>query len=145
MATLKTKALHNITSQVPLINIKDGLVCMRFMQEVRTFINNQLKNIRSWASDTQCQECIQRLKIEREYLTIQDRMLRTGEAIVHASIELVKGYEREIGYLINGIGIVLSTVQVVAGACIICLWFGQIYCNTRFSMPISIYHQWLCS
>lgn len=59
-------------------------------------------------------ECIQNLKQEHEYLTIQVRMLRTGEAAIHASVELVKNGEIW-GYIVNGVGVVLSGLQVIAG------------------------------
>ncbi|WP_326930175.1 DUF4225 domain-containing protein [Erwinia tracheiphila] len=74
--------------------------------------------IRSDSTDAQCQECIQNLKKENEYLTIQDRMLRAGTAAVHASVQLVKNGDFW-GYVINGVGVVLSGMQVIAGVSVI--------------------------
>ncbi|MFB9086225.1 DUF4225 domain-containing protein [Erwinia tracheiphila] len=57
-------------------------------------------------------------KKENEYLTIQDRMLRAGTAAVHASVQLVKNGDFW-GYVINGVGVVLSGMQVIAGVSVI--------------------------
>ncbi|WP_256371771.1 DUF4225 domain-containing protein [Erwinia tracheiphila] len=61
---------------------------------------------------------MQNLKKENEYLTIQDRMLRAGTAAVHASVQLVKNGDFW-GYVINGVGVVLSGMQVIAGVSVI--------------------------
>lgn len=71
--------------------------------------------IRISTSDDKCQECIQNLKQEAQNLKIQDRMLRTGEAVFSSSVKFYHNYEKIIGYVINGIGVVLGTVQLVAG------------------------------
>lgn len=82
---------------------------------MRGFARLQLHTIRNSTSDDQCQECIQNLKQESQYLKIQDRMLRTGEAVVSSSVQFYHDHEKVIGYVINGIGVVLSGLQIVAG------------------------------
>uniref|UniRef100_UPI001FF0DCBC DUF4225 domain-containing protein n=1 Tax=Pantoea ananas TaxID=553 RepID=UPI001FF0DCBC len=48
-------------------------------------------------------------------MKIQDRMLRTGEAVVSSSVQFYHDHEKVIGYVIDGIGVVLSGMQIVAG------------------------------
>ncbi|PWC10281.1 DUF4225 domain-containing protein [Brenneria corticis] len=115
MANLEAQNLRSTVYAVSAFNIKDGLTRVRFQTEIQAFIDTQLRTIRNSNSQSECQECLQNLKIERDYLLIQDRMLRSGQAVIHASVELIKGYEKEIGYIINGIGVVVGVFQVVVG------------------------------
>ncbi|MBN9928892.1 DUF4225 domain-containing protein [Pantoea agglomerans] len=98
--------------------LKDGFNRLQFQDNVKAFVNSQLNVIRSDSTDDQCQECIQNLKKENEYLTIQDRMLRAGTVAVHASVQLVRNGDFW-GYVINGVGVVLSGMQVIAGVSVI--------------------------
>lgn len=114
MANAEANELISVAKTISLIHLNDGFVRMEFQDNVQAFINAQMGVIRSGDNDKVCQECIQNLKQEREYLTIQDRMLRSGQAAIHTSIKLVKNGEIW-GYIINGIGVVLSGLQVAAG------------------------------
>lgn len=114
MANLQANQLYKTANTVALFHLKDGYARMQFQDDVKSFIDAQVSTIRSDTSDQSCMECIQNLKQEHEYLTIQDRMLRTGEAAIHASVELVKNGEIW-GYIVNGVGVVLSGLQVIAG------------------------------
>ena len=91
---------------------------MQFQDDVKAFVNAQIQVIRSNSTDDQCQQCIQNLKKENEYLTIQDRMLKAGTAVVHASVQVVKNGDIW-GYVINGVGVVLSGLQVIAGVSVV--------------------------
>lgn len=115
MATLEANKLTSQANVLSMVHLKEGLSRLQFQQEVKIFIDTQLNKIKSSNSDQECQECIQNLKIEQDYLTVQDRMLRSGEAVVHASVKLVKGYQSELGYIINGIGVVTGAFQVLTG------------------------------
>ncbi|WP_147198908.1 DUF4225 domain-containing protein [Pantoea sp. CCBC3-3-1] len=118
MANAEANQLLAHANHLSLIYLKDGLNRLQFQDDVKAFVNAQLNIIRSGSSDEQCQNCIQNLKKENEYLTIQDRMLRAGTAAVHASVELVK--KGDIwGYVINGVGVVLSGLQVIAGVSVV--------------------------
>ncbi|MDJ0091642.1 DUF4225 domain-containing protein [Pantoea allii] len=118
MAHAEANQLLSNANHLSHIYLKDGFNRLRFQDNVKAFVNAQLNVIRSGSTDDQCQECIQNLKKENEYLTIQDRMLRAGTAAVHASVQLVKKGDFW-GYVINGVGVVLSGMQVIAGVSVI--------------------------
>lgn len=116
MANLEANKLVNIASAISLVHLKDGILRMKFRDEVRDYAALQLNTIRSSTNDEQCQECIQNLKLESENLSIQDRMLRTGQATISSSVKFYHDNEKIIGYVIDGIGVVLSGLQIIAGA-----------------------------
>lgn len=118
MAHAEANQLLSNANHLSHIYLKDGFNRLQFQDNVKTFVNAQLNVIRSGSTDDQCQECIQNLIKENEYLTIQDRMLRAGTAAVHASVQLVKNGDFW-GYVINGVGVVLSGMQVIAGVSVI--------------------------
>ncbi|MEW5290935.1 DUF4225 domain-containing protein [Erwinia papayae] len=114
MANLEASALASTANFVSNIHLKDGLIRMNFQDEITGFINAQISTIQNSTSDDECQQCIQNLKKEHESLSLQDRMLVTGEAVLHASVQLVNN-GKFWGYVMNGVGIVLSSFQVLAG------------------------------
>lgn len=116
MENLQANQLLRLASNLSLIHLRDGMLRMRFHDEVRSFANLQLKTIRSATSDEQCKECIQNLKQEAVNLTLQDRMLRSGQATISSSVKFYHDNEKAIGYVIDGIAVVLSGLQIVAGA-----------------------------
>ncbi|RRZ86998.1 DUF4225 domain-containing protein [Erwinia sp. 198] len=118
MAHAEANQLLSNANHFSHLYLKDGFNRLRFQDDVKAFVNAQLNLVRSDSTDAQCQECIQNLKKENEYLTIQDRMLRAGTAAVHASVQLVRNGDFW-GYVINGVGVVLSGLQVIAGVSVI--------------------------
>lgn len=118
MANAEANHLLGNAIQLSFIHLKNGFTRLQFQDDVRSFINVQLNIIRSGAPEHECQQCIQNLKKENEYLAIQDRMLRAGTAAVYASVKLIKN-EDIWGYVINGVGVVLSGLQVIAGVSVI--------------------------
>ncbi|WP_067702718.1 DUF4225 domain-containing protein [Erwinia sp. ErVv1] len=119
MANLQANQLYSIANTLSLLHIQDALLRINFKDEIQSFITLQLDVIRSASTDNECQACIQNLKQEHEYLTIQDRMLRSGHAVVSASVQFYHDHEKIIGYVIEGIGVVLGGLQMVAGATLI--------------------------
>lgn len=115
MANLEARQLINIATTLSHFHLKDALLRVKFQDEVREFARLQLRTIHTAASDEQCQSCIQNLKQESHSLKVQDRMLRTGEAVVSSSVKFYHDHEKVIGYVIDGIGVVLSGVQIAAG------------------------------
>jgi len=115
MANLEANQLVNIATTLSQFHLRDALLRVKFQDEVRQFARLQLQAIRTSTSDNECQQCIQNLKQESQYLKIQDRMLRTGEAVISSSVQFYNDHEKVIGYVINGIGVVLSGLQIVAG------------------------------
>ncbi|WP_230957763.1 DUF4225 domain-containing protein [Pantoea ananatis] len=86
MASLEANHLVNVATSLSQFHLKDALVRLKFQDEVREFSRSQLQTIRTATSDDKCQECIQNLKQETQNLKIQDRMLRTGEAVVSSDL-----------------------------------------------------------
>lgn len=115
MAQIDANSLWNIATQVAGIHLKDGLTRIRFLDEIKAFINAQLTGIKQAKDDNVCNECIKNLKAERENLQIQDRMLRTGEAYVVAAVKLYEKNEKIVGYVISGIGVIVGGLQIAGG------------------------------
>ncbi len=114
MAHAQANQLLSTTNHLSLIHLSDGYNRIQFQDEVKIFVNAQMDTIRSGATDEECQQCIQNLKEEHRNLMRQDQLLRTGQAALHASLKFVQQGDFW-GYVINGVGVVLSGLQVVAG------------------------------
>lgn len=115
MANAETNSLMNTAIAVSAFHLSDALTRVRFQEEVRDFARRQINVIRNNANDEECQRCIQNIREERDNLLIQDRMLRTGESVVTASIKIYQENEKVVGYIIDGIGVAVSGLQIVAG------------------------------
>lgn len=114
MANLEAQQLYNKANEVSLIHLKNGFTQMNFMDDVRRFIDHQLKTIRSANSEVICQECLTSLQKEHKNISIQDQMLRSGQAALHASVQFIHS-DGVWHWIINGVGVVLGSLQVVAG------------------------------
>jgi hypothetical protein len=76
----------------------------------------QMKTIeRNSDNEWICKNKIQTIREEDNSLRIQDRMLRTGEAKLTAAIHIYHENEKVIGYIIQGVGIVVGAFQVLGG------------------------------
>lgn len=115
MARAEVNSLMNSALAVSSEHLKDALTRVRFQDEVRHFAYHQMDVIRHSNDDKQCQLCIQVIRAERDNLLIQDRMMRTGEAVLTASVRFYQENEKVIGYIIDGIGVVLGGMQVIGG------------------------------
>ena len=118
MANLEAQQLYSRANEVSLIHLKDGFTQMAFQDEVKSFIDAQLGTIRSSSSEAECQQCITYLQEEHKNLSIQDQMLRSGQAALHASVQFIKN-DKVWHWIINGVGVVLGGLQVLAGAGIV--------------------------
>lgn len=114
MANLEAQQLYSKANEVSLIHLKDGFTQMAFQDDVKRFIDAQLGTIKASSSADECQQCLIHLQEEHKNLSIQDQMLRSGQAALHASVQFIKS-DNVWHWIINGVGIVLSTMQVVAG------------------------------
>ena len=115
MAQAETNGLMNTALAVSAYHLHDPLTRVRFQESVKRFALSQINIIRNSSDDKHCQQCIQTIRQERENLLIQDRMLRTGEAMLTASVRFYRENEKIIGYIIDGIGVVLGGMQVIGG------------------------------
>jgi hypothetical protein len=114
MANLEARQLYNEANFASLIYLKDGLTRLNFIDEINTYINNQLEFIRLAKTESECLECLHNLKKERDYISIQERLLQTGEATLQASVEFIKN-DDVWHWIINGVGVVLGSAQLIAG------------------------------
>lgn len=118
MANLEARQLSKLASTLADRHLKNAFVRSNFKDDIQNFIAHQLQSIRSAKSDSQCQQCVSNLQQERAWLDTQDRQLSMGNAQVVASAQLVE--KNGIwGYVINGVGIVLSGMQTLAGVAFI--------------------------
>ena len=118
MANLEAQQLYSRANEVSLIHLKDGFTQMAFQDEVKSFIDAQLNTIRSSNSEAECQQCLMYLQEEHNNLSRQDQMLRSGQAALHASVQFIKSDE-VWHYVINGVGVILGSLQVIAGVGVI--------------------------
>jgi len=115
MGNIEANQLVKVANNLSHIHLNDVVVRRKFYDEVRAFVNLQLNMIRSSTNDEQCKECIQNLQQESHNLNLQGKMLRSGQAAISLSAKFYHDHEKIIGYIIDGIGVVLSGVQIVAG------------------------------
>ncbi|EOL9077460.1 DUF4225 domain-containing protein [Cronobacter malonaticus] len=115
MANAEVNGLMNTAFTISSFHLKDALTRIRFQNDIRNFAYRKLDVIRISTDDKECQACIQSIREQRDNLLIQDRMLRTGEAALTASVRFYRENEKIIGYIIDGIGIVLGGVQIITG------------------------------
>lgn len=115
MANNEANQLIKIANAVALKHLKDAMVRVRFQKEIKEFIGLQLNAISISSSEEKWKECLQNIKQEHHYLSLQDNMLKTGKAVISTSVKFYHDHEKVIGYVINGIGVVVSGLQIVAG------------------------------
>ncbi|WP_316389593.1 hypothetical protein [Enterobacter cloacae] len=94
----------NTALAVSGFHIKDALTRIRFQDNVRAFGKYQLATIRNSATEQECQLCIQNIRAENSNLKIQDRMLRTGESVLTASVRIYEENGKYFGYVIDFVG-----------------------------------------
>jgi hypothetical protein len=114
MAHAEANQLLNTANHLSMIHLLNGYNRTQFQEEMKVFVNAQIETIKSGCSDDECQQCIQNLKEERKNLVTQDHLIRTRQATLQASVQFVQRGDFW-GYVINGVGVVLSGLQVVAG------------------------------
>lgn len=118
MANLEAQQLYSRATEVSFLHLKDGFTQMAFQDDVKRFIDAQLTTIRSATSESACQECLRNLQEEHRHLSLQDQMLRSGQAALHASVQFIKS-DKVWHWVINGVGVILGSLQVIAGVGVI--------------------------
>lgn len=126
MANLEARQLSETARTVSSLHLTDLISRMRFMDEIQRFITSQMQTIRAATEDSVCQECLKNLRQERHYLGVQNEMLSTGRAAVSASVKFYHDNEKIIGYVIDGISVVLGGLQILAGVMAASLATGNI-------------------
>lgn len=111
----EARRLVNIANIISSTHLKDGLTRLRFVEEIRDLISQQLaaarrlKTIESYTHSTEI------LRTETANLLEQDRLIRTRAAQIYAKIEFVKENNEIVGYAISAVSVVLSGFEIVGG------------------------------
>lgn len=116
---LAKKAAENLNDKAKVISIwhiKDYLIRIRFQEDIQRFIDANMQALNNAKSDNECNLYVDNMRQEQINLEKQDRMLRFGDAFVTASAQFFHDHEKVIGYVIDGIGVVIGGLQVVGGA-----------------------------
>jgi len=116
---LAKKAAENLNDKAKVISIwhiKDYLIRIRFQEDIQRFIDANMQALNNAKSDNECNLYVDNMRQEQINLEKQDRMLRFGDAVVTASAQFFHDHEKVIGYVIDGIGVVIGGLQVVGGA-----------------------------
>ncbi|CRG52252.1 DUF4225 domain-containing protein [Yersinia wautersii] len=96
-------------------HIKDFFIRTRFENEIKVFSDNNLNAIKTAKSDHECKTAINNIKVECYNLEKQGTLLSLKQAKVFVSVK-IEEHDGIVGYIINGIGVIVSGVQVAIGA-----------------------------
>ncbi|MEI2266755.1 DUF4225 domain-containing protein [Erwinia sp. CGal63] len=119
MVNLEARKLINTANTLSAFHLRDGLTRMKFVQEIKEFVEQQFAMARRAKSDEECIRCIKNLRDEAENLQEQDRMLRTRAAKLYAKVEFVRENNKIVGYVISAVNVVLSGVEIAVGLTLI--------------------------
>ena len=114
MAQLLSGELMKTASNAAAFNIKDSFIKRRFEEEIRFFIHAQLDALKRSTSDNERRGYIENIRQEISHLEKQHSQPRMKTAKLHTSIIVTKRKDTW-SYVIDGVGIVLGGLQVVAG------------------------------
>lgn len=119
MINLEARKLVNTANTVAAMHISDSLTRLKFVDEIRQVIMQQLEAARRATSDEDSIACLKILRAENTSLLEQSRMLKTGYARIYAEVRYVTDQNKIVGYFISGIKVVLAGVQAVFGGAMI--------------------------
>lgn len=115
MVNLEARKLINTANSLSAYHLQDGLIRMKFVQEIRDVVEQQFAAARRAKSDEECMACVRNLRAETANLLEQGRMLRTKAAKLYAKIEFVRENNKIVGYVISAVHVVLSGIAVFGG------------------------------
>ncbi|PWC14964.1 hypothetical protein B4923_02685 [Brenneria roseae subsp. americana] len=95
-------------------HIKDLFLKAKFEDEIRRFSNGNLDAVRNASSPSECQIAISNIREECANIEKQGTMLSLEKAKVFITVNMEKR-EKEIGYTINAIGVIVGGAQIVSG------------------------------
>jgi Protein of unknown function (DUF4225) len=113
MINLEARKLVN---SVSFRHLRDSGTRMKFVQDIKAFIDGQFAAARWAKSDEESVRCIRNLRAENENLLEQDKLLRMKTAKLYAKVEFVRENNKIVGYVITTVNVVLSGFSMVAGA-----------------------------
>jgi len=99
-------------------HLKNLISHINFNNEIDRFIGAQIQGIKEATDEHTCKLCLYNLQKEKKLLHQQDAALRTGSAKIVVSAELVNNHLDAWGYFVNGVGVIIGSAQIIAGATI---------------------------
>jgi hypothetical protein len=115
MINLEARKLINTANIVAANHLQDGLTRITFMEDIKSFINQQFSLARNAKSDRQGMDCLKNLRAENDGLIEQDRLLKTKAAQLYAKVEFIKENNQIVGYVISAVQVVLAGLQAAGG------------------------------
>ena len=115
MVNLEARKLINTANTISAFHLTDSITRIKFIEEIKGFIDQQFTSARRAKSDEECMACIKNLRIETENLQEQDRMLRMKAAKVYAKVECVRENNKIVGYVISAVHVVVSGAALFGG------------------------------
>lgn len=109
--------LHRVAEMVARKHIRDRFIRARFLGEVKAFANANLHEISNAKSDAQCKAAINNIREESNNISTQSDRLTMGQAKIFLTVSMEK-YNKELGYTINAIGLVVGAGQLYGGGLI---------------------------
>ncbi|WP_189315176.1 DUF4225 domain-containing protein [Pectobacterium peruviense] len=95
-------------------HINDLFLKAKFEDEIRRFSNGNLDIVRNASSSSECQIAINNIKEECANIEKQGTMLSLEKTKVFITISMEKR-DKEFGYTINAIGVIVGDAQFVSG------------------------------
>lgn len=87
----------------------------KFIIEIDIFIHSQLEGIKRSRNENDRMYCINNLREEKKFIDDQSHKLMSRQAKIVVSAHAIKKLD-SWGYIINGVGLFIGGVQMVAGA-----------------------------
>lgn len=115
MVNLEARKLISLANQLAGLHLSDGLTRIRFVEEIKSVVEQQFTAARQASTDEQCIACISALRTELDNLKEQDRLLRMKLAQLYAKVEFVRENNKIVGYVISAVNVVLSGVTIFGG------------------------------
>ncbi|WP_145559309.1 DUF4225 domain-containing protein [Yersinia bercovieri] len=116
MINLEARNLIDTANRVSFSHLRDSYTRMKFVQDIKAYIDEQFSVARRAKSDEDSMLCIKNLKAENEALLEQDKLLRLRTAKLYAKVEFVWENNKIVGYIITAVNVVLSGLSMVGGA-----------------------------
>lgn len=108
-------ALRTTANDAARCYIKNMLFRDKFNKEIDQFIQEQLRSLDRARNERECKFVIDNLYQEKEFIKEQVYALKVKRAKVVVSAQLTNKLDTW-GYFINGVGVIVGTGQIVAGA-----------------------------
>ncbi|WP_455811299.1 DUF4225 domain-containing protein [Pseudomonas graminis] len=98
-------------------HIRDHFIRARFLGEVKAFADANLHEISNAKSDAQCKAAINNIREESSNISTQGDRLTMGQAKIFLTVSMEK-YNKELGYTIDAVNLVVGMVQLAGGVSI---------------------------